>query len=59
MADAGTYQCEASDAVTTALSPIFTLVVDETGLPIAGGLGLAALAALTALAGAAASRRRK
>jgi len=59
MADAGTYQCEASDAVTTATSPIFTLSVDETGIPAAGGLGLAVLAALTALAGAKASRRRK
>jgi len=55
LTDAGQYQCEASDAVTSVNSPTFTLNVSN-GVPVAGPLGLLLLAA--AVAGVGVSRRR-
>jgi len=55
---AGSYQCEVSDDFESIIVGPATITYDP-GVPVTGGIGLAALAALTALAGAAASRRRK
>lgn len=55
LTDAGQYQCEVSDAVTSVNSPTFTLNVSN-GVPVAGPLGLLLLAA--AVAGVGVSRRR-
>ncbi|HPU96877.1 MAG TPA: DUF5011 domain-containing protein [Candidatus Hydrogenedentes bacterium] len=55
---AGSYQCEVSDEFESIIVGPATITYDP-GVPVAGGIGLAALAALTALAGAAAVRRRK
>ena len=55
--DAGGYFCEVTDDVATVHSPVFTVTVGSA-LPVAGVAGLGLLAAATALAGAAAQRRR-
>lgn len=58
-ADAGVYQVEVSDSGTDGpFFDTFVLTVEE-GVPAAGGLGLGALAVLSALGGALALRRRK
>jgi hypothetical protein len=63
-ADAGQYQVVVSDDGSSftvgdsIASTIATLIV-SAGVPVAGGLGLVALAALVALGGAATIRRRK
>ncbi len=53
----GQYACEASDAVTTVESDVFTLSLG-TGAPLAGAGGLAALAAGLAALGAIIARKR-
>ncbi len=57
--DAGNYRCEVTDGIDTTLSPSIELAVNESGLPVGGGAGLAALLALTALGGAWTLRRRQ
>lgn len=59
LGDAGNYRCEVTDGFETGLSPVIELAVNESGLPAAGGAGLGALLALTALGGAWALRRRR
>jgi len=49
-ADAGQYQCEVSDSVTTVTSPVFTLLIGY-GVPAAGLLGLLAVGCAIAAAG--------
>ncbi len=49
-ADAGQYQCEVSDSVTTVTSPVFTLLIGS-GVPAAGLLGLLAVGCAIAAAG--------
>jgi hypothetical protein len=56
--DAGTYQVVVTDSGTQQISSSAQLVV-ENALPAAGGLGLMALAALSALGGALGIRRRR
>jgi hypothetical protein len=56
--DIANYYCSVSDAVTTVNSGQITLQVNIT-LPIAGGLGMAALASAIAIAGSTLLRRRK
>ena len=58
MADSGVYVCEVSDDMYSVQSPEITLTV-AAGVPVAGGLGLALLAAAAALTGAGAIRRRR
>ncbi|MBI1319937.1 MAG: hypothetical protein GC168_13495 [Candidatus Hydrogenedens sp.] len=53
-----TYYCAVTDDLETVNSPLFTLIVVGTPLPVAGGLGIAALSLLTAAAGARALRRK-
>ncbi|HOH50472.1 MAG TPA: DUF5011 domain-containing protein, partial [Candidatus Hydrogenedentes bacterium] len=55
---AGSYQVEATDDFENLILGPASLAL-EAGVPAAGGLGLALLAALTALGGAATIRRRK
>ena len=58
-ADAGTYQVEVNDSGSDpALTDTFVLTVVE-GLPVGGGLGLGLLAAMSAVGGALALRRRR
>jgi hypothetical protein len=58
-ADAGTYQVTVEDDGTDGpFSDTFVLTVVE-GVPVGGGLGLAALALMSSLGGALALRRRK
>lgn len=56
--DSGIYRCDVSDSMYTEPSPEIILTVG-TGVPVAGLTGLAAAAALTALAGASALRKRR
>lgn len=56
--DSGSYYCVVSDANETLHGPAFTLVV-VPALPAAGGMALAALAAIFAATGAALNLRRK
>jgi len=55
--DAGVYRCVVSDLVTTVTSPEFTLTVDS-GLPVSGLAGMAAVMAALAWIGLRATRRR-
>jgi hypothetical protein len=60
LADSGEYRCEVSDAVTTAYSGTILLTVETlAGVPAAGLAGLSIATVLTALAGAAALRRKR
>jgi hypothetical protein len=56
--DDGQYRVVVSDLYESVESNVAT-ITEGTGVPLAGGLGLAALAALSALGGALAIRRRK
>ncbi|OQC02028.1 MAG: hypothetical protein BWX80_03218 [Candidatus Hydrogenedentes bacterium ADurb.Bin101] len=56
--DSGIYRCDVSDSMTTEPSPQITLVVG-TGIPVAGMAGVALAAALAAIAGATALRKRQ
>jgi hypothetical protein len=56
--DGGQYRVVVSDLYESVESNVAT-ITQGTGVPLAGGLGLAALAALSALGGALAIRRRK
>jgi hypothetical protein len=55
---AGLYQVEVSDGVDT-VTTTANVTLEVVGVPVAGGLGLAALALAAALGGVAALRRRK
>jgi hypothetical protein len=55
---AGLYKVEVTDDLTTVETTV-TVTLDVPGVPVAGGLGLVALALAAALGGAAALRRRK
>ena len=55
--DAGQYQCEVSDSVTSVTSPVFTLVIGS-GVPVAGPAGLMLAGLGLALLGARSFRRR-
>jgi len=57
-ADAGSYRCEATDAVTTAYSGTVVLTV-TAAMPVAGLAGLSMVTIVTALAGAAGLRRKR
>jgi len=54
--DAGQYQCEVSDSVTSVTSPVFTLVIGS-GVPVAGPAGLMLVGLGLALLGARSFRR--
>jgi hypothetical protein len=55
---AGLYKVEVTDDLTTVETTV-TVTLEVVGVPVAGGLGLVALALAAALGGAAALRRRK
>lgn len=59
--DAGQYQCQVTnDAKTVLISlPLTVVVIDPSTVPLAGGLGLSALAGICALGGALVIRRKK
>ncbi len=56
--DAGTYRVVVNDSLTAEITSEAELVV-TSAVPVAGGLGLAVIAALSALGGAAALRRKR
>ncbi len=56
--DAGTYRVLVTDGLDTGIQSQADLVITQA-LPVTGGLGLAALSLLTALAGATALRRKR
>ncbi len=56
--DSGIFRCDVSDSMYTEPSPEITLTVG-TGIPVAGMAGVALAAALAAIAGATALRRRQ
>ena len=55
---AGQYYCEVTDGITTVSSPLFTLNV-VAQMPVAGVLGMIAIAGATAMSGGAALRRKR
>ena len=57
--DAGMYRVTVSDALGSQVGPSEAELFIENALPVGGGLGLAALALLSALGGAMAVRRRE
>jgi len=58
MDDSGVYRCDVSDSMVTEPSPLITLTVG-TGIPVAGMAGIALTAALAAVAGISALRKRQ
>lgn len=57
--DEGLYRCEVSDAVTSELSPVFTLQSEGHAMPVAGFAGMTALIALGGLIGVRGARRNR
>lgn len=57
--DEGDYQCVVTDSVTTVASPAFTLTLEGSPLPVAGGLGLVLSSLALAALGATATRRKR
>ncbi|MFP4502596.1 MAG: immunoglobulin-like domain-containing protein [Candidatus Hydrogenedentota bacterium] len=55
----GDYRCQVNDSVSDSITSSVATLTMGTGVPAAGMLGLAALAAMSALGGAAAIRRRR
>ena len=56
-ADAGQYQCEVSDSVTSVTSPVFTLAIGS-GVPVMAPVGMALAGLALALVGVLGARRR-
>lgn len=56
--DSGEYRCTVTDNMISRHTPVVTLTVG-TGIPVAGGLGLALTAVVTLMAGAAALRKKR